>query len=183
MIHLVNPPRYTHAPTDAARDPNDARSALFEIAGVLKTLELQQWSWTLTNWLGLYDGFEQYVPAEIDPMLVVSRVFKRFMREPSNSKIIASDIASALIDLPFMYWHAQWVDSQGQPVGTFWRPLVEPGMPFWGYLSDKPAGAVQLVVERRDDMHLDPQVLLQWLIAGYLRFVLPRRPAPIVEPE
>ena len=162
-----------------ARDPADRQAAVFDINQALKALDLQEWSWTVLDWLRLYDGFEQYLPPHDDPMLATARVFASIVRRRANTKVIVSDIVKDLEEQPFMHWHAQWLDQQGEPVGQPWQPLGEPPIPFWDFLQNRPDGAHQLRTQRLPPMHSDSQALRNWLVAGYLRFVLPRRnPTP-----
>ena len=161
-----------------ARDPADRQAGVFGINQALKALDLQEWSWTVLDWLRLYDGFEQYLPPHDDPMLATARVFASIVRRRTNVRVIVSDIIRDIEEEPFMHWHAQWVDPSGVAVGKPWQPLVEPPLPFWDYLANKPEGAHQLRTQRLPPMHVDAQVLRNWLVAGYLRFVLPRRNSP-----
>ena len=159
----------------SVRDPADRQAAVFSINQALKALDLQEWSWTVLDWLRLYDGFEQYLPAHDDPMLATARVFTSIVRRRTNVRVIVSDIIKDLEDEPFLHWHAQWLDAKGAAVGKPWRPMVEPALPFWQFLQNQPAGAQELRTQRLPPMHVDSQALRNWLVAGYLRFVLPRR--------
>ena len=158
-----------------ARDPADRQAAVFGINEALKTLNLQEWSWTVLDWLRLYDGLEQYLPAHDDPMLATARVFASIVRRRTNTKVIVADIIKDIELEPFMHWHAQWVSIDGDAVGPAWKPLAEPPVPFWQYLQNQPSGAHELRTQRLPPMHVDSQALRNWLVAGYLRFVLPRR--------
>jgi hypothetical protein len=157
------------------RDPQDRQAAVFSINQSLKALDLQEWSWTILDWLRLYDGFEQYIPREHDPMLAVESAFASVVRRRNNDKVLAGDIAREIERQPFMHWHACWVDADGRKVGQSWVPLAEPPVPFWDYLRQPPMGGRAVKTERLPPMHVPSEVFRNWLVAGYLRFVLPRR--------
>jgi len=129
------------------------------------------------DWLRLYDGFERYLPTEDDPVFATARVLDRFAQR-RGERVIASDIVKVLEQQPFMHWHAQWVDARGRSVGVRWRPLGEPPIPFAEFARQMPPGAFELRAQRLAPMHVDSQAFRNWLIAGYLRFVLPRRNIP-----
>ena len=87
-----------------ARDPADRQAGVFGISQALKALDLQEWSWTVLDWLRLYDGFEQYLPRHDDPVLSTERVFTSFARRRSNIRIIVSDIIKDIEQQPFLCW-------------------------------------------------------------------------------
>lgn len=183
MVVLVHHWRMIRAVTNASplpgaqpsRAPDDRQAAIFSIVQALKTLELQEWTWTVMDWLRLYDGFEQFLPQQDDPVLASERVLARAHGRRTNDRVICSDVVKELEQLPFLRWHAQWLDASGEPVAPAWRPLAEPPVPFWQFAGQKPPGAAELRVAQRPTMHVESQAFRNWLIAGYLRFVLPRR--------
>lgn len=176
MIRSASPTTNTRDVADRpARSPADRQAAVFDIGQALQALDLQEWSWTLLDWLRLYDGFEQYLPPHDDPLLSTARVFASVVRRRANTRVIVSDIVQSLEEQPFMYWHAQWVDAQATPVGMSWKPLGQPSVSFWEYLDQRPDGAQALRAIQLESIHVDSQTLRNWLVAGYLRYVLPHR--------
>ena len=174
MIQAVNTATHPYGADRAGRDPADRQAAIFGIGQSLKTLEMREWSWTVMDWLRLYDGFEQYLPRHDDPVLSVERSFASVIRRRGNERISPGKVLTEIEQQPFMFWHAQWLDARGNPVGAAWKPLGEPSIPFWEFSSNKPAGAVELRTQRLETMHIESQAFRSWLMAGWLRFVSPR---------
>jgi hypothetical protein len=147
-------------------------ATLFEIGTSLKALELQQWMWTITDFLRLYDGLQEHLPAADDPIAAVRRVLATLRSTRGPGRVIGSDVVREIERCSFLRWHTQWVDGKERAVGAAWEPLREPGQAFVDYTSASPAGAVALRVRRLDTMHVEPARLSQWLMAGYLRYVM-----------
>ncbi len=57
---------------------------------------MRGWSWTLLEWLRLYDGFEAFLPPEDDPVMGVARALDRLAHEPPSSRIGAADVINAV---------------------------------------------------------------------------------------
>ena len=158
-----------------SRSPSDRQAAVYSITASLQALDLRQWSWTIMDWLALYDGFEQYVPPEHDPAIAVARVFASLARQPPSQRVGPADVVFNIAKQPFMCWHAQWVDASGDSVGGPWRPLEHsPGQAFWAYLGTKPEGGHQIRTQRLPMPHVDLAQHSNWLMAGWLRFSMGR---------
>lgn len=162
-----------------ARLPTDRQAAVYTINASLLALDLQRWSWTVMAWLALYDGFEQYVPPADDPAIAVSRIFAHLARMPPGSRVGPAQVLHDIEKQHFMFWHAQWVDGEGTPVGLPWRPLErEPAQSFWTYLGNRPDGAKEVRSQRLPMMHCESSRFRNWLMAGWLRFSMPTAPRP-----
>lgn len=177
MIQAVHPA--TQPSGDRTeRDPSDRQAAVFRISQALQALDVREWSWTVMDWLRLYDGFEQYLPQHDDPVLSTERAFAIVIRQRGPGRVSPSQVLTEIEQQEFMYWHAQWLDENKNPVGKAWKPLGEPPVPFWDYLRSKPDGAVELRTQRHESMHVESRAFRAWLMAGWLRFVVPRAPSP-----
>ena len=84
-------------------------------------------------------------------------------------------LAKAIEQERFMRWRAHWVDAAGRAVGEPWQPLQMPGTPWWDFVASKPASATGIRTQIDPGTEIEATLLRQWLVAGYLRFVLPKR--------
>lgn len=177
MIKAVQPaPPSSEARTP--RDPQDRQAAVYRINAALEALDVREWSWTVMDWLRLYDGFEQYLPPHDDPVLSTERAFAHVVQLQGPQLASPAEVLAEIERQPFMYWHAQWLDGKQAPVGKAWKPISGQPVPFWDYLRSKPEGAVELRTQRLESMHVDQHAFRSWLMAGWLRFVSNRK-----EPE
>jgi hypothetical protein len=147
-------------------------AALFEITAALKALELQDWTWTILDFLRLYEGLQDQIAPADDPVAAVTRVLTSLLSTRGAGQVIGSDVVREIERCSFLRWHAQWVNAKDMPVGAAWDPLKEPGHAFAAYARSRPAGAVSLRVKRLESMHVEPARLSRWLMAGYVRYVM-----------
>ena len=176
MIQAVHPATQPSGDR-TVRDPSDRQAAVFRINHALQALDIREWSWTVMDWLRLYDGFEQYLPQHDDPVLSTERAFASVIRRHGTARVSPAQVLTEIEQQSFMYWHAQWLDADKNAIGKAWKPLAPP-VPFWDYLRNTPEGAVELRTQRLESMHVDSQAFRSWLMAGWLRFVSGRGPAP-----
>lgn len=160
-----------------ARHRGDRGAAVYSISQTLKLLDMREWTWTVFDWLRLYDGFEEHIPPEADPHICMAHALCEVARENTRRKVIASHLATAVEREPWLRYRAQWVDAAGNAVGPEWKPL-ELGIPWFDYYDARPASAASVRTELRPRTEEDARLLRQWLVAAYLRFATPRRPPP-----
>ncbi|HET9642264.1 MAG TPA: hypothetical protein VFP68_02655 [Burkholderiaceae bacterium] len=114
-------------PVPRGRAATDRMHAPFAIVRSLDQLHLSAWTHRLLNWLRHYDGFEQEVPEELDPLLAVRDLLAGYAaRSPAvDIAVMVREICK--LEVP--HYHAAWVDKATQERRP-WMPLQEPWLAF-----------------------------------------------------
>ena len=140
------------------RGDNDHGASVFTIAAYLEILGLKRLTNNFLLWLAHYEGLEQHLAEDDDPVTNVRNVLAKFVIErrrcdagnAEEVKKLVQDITHELMKLDFIHRKAFWGDEPMQPTGgkKLWNPTRqswlsfiehhEPGQEIWLWRGDEP---------------------------------------------
>jgi hypothetical protein len=144
------------------RDIMDRAHALYIIANCLEALSLGSWTHTLVRWLGQYDGLEEHLPQDHDPLLSVRDMLSRHLTSGQRPEI--GRIAQELCAMPWLYYRAAWLNT-AQQLRRDWRPLEQP----WLEFAKAEEGEDHMHFWQASDPYPSADELRRHLLAGYVR--------------
>ncbi len=141
------------------RDETDHGCAIYAIAAYLEALGLKHLTSNFLLWLANYEGLEQQLEAELDPVKNVRDVLLSYViagrrcvpGNPDAEKTLVQEIARDISRRDFMYYKAFWGDDPMMPTGgkKLWNPAHQSWLSFvshyregqelWLWMSDEPA--------------------------------------------
>lgn len=142
------------------RELMDRDHAIYTIATTLDALALGNWTHTLVLWLGQYDGLEQHLPPEHDPLLCVRQLLSQY----TLRKVEVGRITVDLCEQPFLRLRAAWVDDKAS-TRRDWLPLRQAWLDF----IDHAEPGEQLRVWESDQPFPSPEELRMHLLSGYVK--------------
>lgn len=140
----MDPFRSQHAPVRASddppylgRDPLDHGCSIFAIVQSLQQLCLGHKAATLLCWLGRFEGLEQHLEDDADPVLCVCKILLQHVadqpvarRRPSSQPAdIWHSIVMQILAQPFVHTCSDW-SSDGLKSRIRWNPLAQSFMDF-----------------------------------------------------
>lgn len=144
------------------RSVSDRSHAIFAIQAYLQALGLHGWIDRFIQWLGRYDGLEQYVEPEDEPLICVRNVLHRHVCEvrkwvsEKRSCSVAADllqqlkrrIVDDLLELNFVRY-AAFLGNEPVPDGR--RPRWQPLRQGWLEFMEVRQAGEQLWIWQRSD--------------------------------
>jgi hypothetical protein len=117
----------TDPPRGVPRDPMDRMHAPYAIARLLEANDLRYWTAPVLSLLANYDGFERFIPTEIDPAICLRDLWTKYAA--NNTKIETGQVHLDICSLQVLHYQAAWVnlDSKAQ---RCWNPLCERWLDF-----------------------------------------------------
>jgi hypothetical protein len=134
----------TNPPRGDERDSMDKMHAPYAIVRLLAANDLRYWSAPVLNLLANYDGFERYVPEELDPSLCLRDLWTQYAAK--RQAIPTGQIHVDICSLKILHYRAAWVHLETKEQ-RLWQPLTERWLDFEVHAEKNEA----LKVWRSDD--------------------------------